>query len=470
MVGLPATSPAGSLSPPLPISVANPTTHPTHSMQAEIQTVSQSRSVLLLSAGAEDAKAIRDEVLKTLAKRASLPGFRPGKAPLALVQRKFADRIASEAQAKLESTAFEKAVADNKLDVFDIVSVEDRKTEPDGAFSFKVTVDLQPSPKLPALDGIPVDDEDTRVTDEAVQERIDSIRRSLGEYDPLPDGTPAEMDDSLQVSYVGRLEDGTPLAEAIPGAAGIFAQNDDSRVYAGSDYYLIPGVPAAVIGKKAGDAFDVPVAFPADFFKDELKGKKAIYAIKVASVSRIKLPEMDEAFCKKVGVPDAETLRDNIRKNMEAAAAQGDRVRRVNQIARYLAASSSFEVPASALERETDEQLSNLLRYNMDRGVAKEDLSKEREKLHETARQHAEERLRASFAIDAAGRQLGTELTGEEFNGYLNHLVRERNMSQADIKELTRDRAALRRHHADALREKVLSELLKKAQPTPGVK
>ncbi len=438
-------------------------------MQAEIQTVSQSRSVLVLSAGAEEAKNVRDAVLKEMAKRAALPGFRPGKAPVDLVRRKFADRLAAESQSRLESNLFEKAVAENKLDVYDIVSVEDRKTEPDGSFSFKVTVDLRPDPKLPDLDGIPVDDEDTHVTDEAVQERIDSFRRSMGEYESLPEGTPAEKDDALQVSYAGRMEDGTPLEEVVPDA-GIFAKNDNSRVYAGGDYYLIPGIPAAAVGKKAGDEFDVPVEFPADFFKDSLKGKKAVYAIKVASVSRIKLPELDEEFCKKLGVADADALRSTIRRNMEAEAAQSDRVRRVNQIARYLATASAFEVPASALERETDEQLSNLLRYNMDKGVAKEDLSKEREKLHETARQHAEERLRAAFAIDAAGKKLGVSLTEKEFSGYVNYLVRERNMNRAEIKELTRDRAALRRHHADALREKVLSELLKKARPTPGVK
>lgn len=438
-------------------------------MNVEIQSVSPSRSVLAITASAEDAKTVRAEVVREYASRASLPGFRAGKAPASLVERKFADRIAAESTARLEGRSYDKAVDENKLDVLEIVSVDDRATAADGSVSFKVTVDLTPKFELPALEGIPVDDQDTAVTDEQVQERIDSIRRSMSEYVDMPEGEPARKDDSLVVSFSGRTEDGKPLAEAFPGTEA-FAEKESAWVVVDGDYFIVPGVPKALVGAKTGDVKEIPVEFPKDFFKDELKGVKAVYTVTVKSAKRMQPPELDEAFFKKFDVADEAQFRSRVRESMERAAKQDDRVRRVNQIARHLARSVSFDLPQAALERETEEILAGLLRYNMDKGVAKEDLSKERERLQETAREQAAERLRTDFALDAARDKLGVQLSGDEFNGYLNEVVRRQGLNSAQIKELAKDRVRLRRYHAVATREKVLAELLKTAKPTAGVK
>ncbi len=440
-----------------------------NNMNVEIQSVSPTRSVLSITASPDEAKAARASVVRDYAARATISGFRPGKAPASIVERKFADRIAADAEARVEGQSYDKAVKENSLDVLEVISVDDRATAPDGAVSFKVTVDLRPKFELPSLEGIPVDDEDTAVTDAGVQERVDSIRRSLAEYADMPEGESTLPDDSLTISFEGRAEDGRPLDEAYPGCEA-FARKDSAYAVAGSDYFMVPGVPKALVGVKPGDKVEVPVEFPKDFFKDELKGVKAVYSVEVKSARRMKLPELDAEFFKKLSVNDEADLRARIREGMERDAKQADRVRRVNQIARFLANSVSFEVPQGALERQTEAILVDLLRFNMDKGVAKEDLSKERERLQDTARAQAEERLRTDFVLDAARDKLGVALTDDEFNGYVTEIARRERLTAPQIRELAKDRARLRHYHAVATREKVLAELLKTAKPTAGVK
>ena len=104
----------------------------------------------------------------------------------------------------------------------------------------------------------------------------------------------------------------------------------------------------------------------------------------------------------------------------------------------------------------------------MDKGVSKEDLSKEREKLSAAARERATDNLRIDFAVDAIRAARGIELTNDEFTQFLNRVVREQRLSEAQVKELSKNRMALRNYHRAATREKVLAALLEKAKPTAG--
>ena len=104
----------------------------------------------------------------------------------------------------------------------------------------------------------------------------------------------------------------------------------------------------------------------------------------------------------------------------------------------------------------------------MDKGVSKEDLSKEREKLSAAARERATDNLRIDFAVDAIRAERKIELSGDEFNAFLNRVIREQRLSEAQVKELSKNRMALRSYHRAATREKVLAALLEKAKPTAG--
>ena len=435
-------------------------------MNAEIASESSTRSVLSITVPADEAAKARAAVVREYAAQAALPGFRKGKAPVSLVEQRYADRIAPEAAERTVREAFEKAVEEKGLKVFEIVSIDDRKTEPDGSVSFKATVDLVPEVRLPELDGIPVDDTDTAVAEEQVQGQIDGFLRSLGTFKDFGPDDAAAAEDMLRIDYAATT-DGKPLAEAVPDAAA-FAEKKGAWCTVGSDYFTVPGLPKLLEGRKAGETFEADVDFPADFYKESLRGVKAKYSVTVESGRKFVVPPLDEAALKRVGATSEDELRARVRANLETAAKQSDRARRLDQVARYIAKACDFDPPAAALERETEGLLGNLLRFNMDKGVSKEDLSKEREKLSAAARERATDNLRIDFAVDAIRAARGIELSNDEFTQFLNRVVREQRLSDAQVKELSKNRMALRSYHRAAVREKVLAALLEKAKPTAG--
>ena len=220
-------------------------------MKADIQSVSKSRSVLDVTASPEEVAKVRADVTKSFAAQASLPGFRKGHAPAAMVAKAYGDRIAHEAEDRAVREAYEKAVEENGLKVFEIVSIEDRRANEDGSLSFKATVDLVPTFDLPDLDGIPVDATDTAVTDEQVQAQIDGARRSLAKFEDLAAGDEVKAEDMVQLDYSAKAEDGRPLAEAHPDAAA-FAEKKGAWCTVDSEYFLVPGLPKDLVGRKVG--------------------------------------------------------------------------------------------------------------------------------------------------------------------------------------------------------------------------
>lgn len=436
-------------------------------MKAQIDSISPTRSVVSVSVSAEEFAATKATVAKEYAGSVSLPGFRPGKAPVALVERNFKSRIFADAFDRALRDAFEKAVKDNSLDVYEfIASDSDNSAETDGAAA-KFTVDLVPKFDLPALDAIPVDDADTKVSDDDVAARVESFRKLNATYEPLENGAALAADDAAHLDYAGTV-DGKPLAEAIPEGSA-FSAKQNVYCVAGSEYFIIPGIAARLVGKKVGDEFEATVEFPADFYIEAMRGVKVDYKIRIASGSALKMPEPDEGFFKKLGVKDMDDLKARLRASMEEQAKAADRSRRINQIAAYLSKAVSFDVPQGALERMTESVLSGLLRANMDKGVAKEDLSKERERLTAAAREQAASRLRTDFILDKIAEERKISLEDGEFNTYLTFVAQNAGMDASQMRALAKDRQAIRGHYRAAVREKVLAKLLETATPTAGV-
>lgn len=436
-------------------------------MKSEIKTVSSTRSVISVSITSEELEKKRTEVASDYAKEVSIPGFRPGKAPVALVLRKYGTRIGSDAESAVLRESFDKAVKESGREIFEIAGFAPQPAEDGFAVSGEFTVDFVPQFELPSLDAIPVDYADTKVSDNEVDEWIASVCRMRGTHEPLSDGAELMQNDTARLNLTGTV-DGKPLAEAIDGASP-FGSRDGVFFVVGGEYSIIPGLSGQLVGKKVGDQFETDIEFPQDFYVEAMRGVKAHYSVVVASGEKFIPAALDDKLFQSMGVKDLESLKANVRASLESRAKQLDRTRRINEVAEYLAKAVSFDPPEGALERLTEENLSALLRTNMDKGIAKEDLSKERDRLTEAAKQRAVLHLRADIVLDAIAKDRGTKLTDTEFNLYFSALVQNGAMDEAGVKAVAKDRSALRRHYQAALREKVLAELFEKAVPTPSV-
>lgn len=436
-------------------------------MNIDIETVTPSRIKLICAVSSEETQAEQDKVTKQFMATRALPGFRKGKAPREKIKKAFANEISMETTNNTVNAYYKKAVAEKQLKIYELVEFTDVKPSEDGGIAFTAVLDLEPKFELPEYNGIPVDNADTIITDEKVEEEFQSFRKSMAKFEDFTADSVAVTEDMLSVSYQGMV-DGKPLAEVVPEAAA-FSAKDNSWCTVGSEYFMIPGFPDAMVGMKLGAEGSLKVVFPDDFYKEELRGMAVDYTFTVKEGRHLVVPEINEEFLKSLHVETLEEFMTRIRTHLETQAKQQDKERRIRQIIDFLVKATPFELPQAEFERSTEDALNRLIQYGMRRGASKEDIAAEREKLMDTAKETADARMRGSFVIGKIGEILETKLTDPEFNAYLNEVFTRERLSEAQIKEIAKDRARLRMLYSEALKNKILEQLLTTAKPTGGI-
>lgn len=437
-------------------------------MNIDIETLTPSRSKLICTVTPEEAKAESDKVTTKYMRERSIPGFRKGKAPHEAIAKHFAAEIAHDSVNNTVNAYYQKAVEEKKLNVFELIEIKEVKPTDGGGISFEADIDLEPEFELPEYEGIPVDNADTTITDAKVEEELQSFRKSMSKFEDFTADSIAVNEDMLNIAYEGTV-DGKKLAEVVPGTE-VFSAKDNSWCTVGSPYFMIPGIADALVGMKVGQEGSLKVVFPDDFHKEELRGVAVDYKFSVKEGRHLVVPEINEAFLKPLHAESVDVLKARIREHLSETAKQEDKERRIKQITNFLVKATPFELPKTEFERNTEEALNRLIQYGMRRGASKEDIEAEREKLLQTAKDSADARMRSSFVIGKIGEKLGIKLDEKEFNTYLNQVFTRERLSDAQIKDIVKDRARVRMLYSEALRNKILEDLLAKATRTDSLK
>jgi trigger factor len=222
---------------------------------------------------------------------------------------------------------------------------------------------------------------------------------------------PAQTGDIAVVNYTG-TSDGKPITDIAPTAKGLTEQKSfwvemDSKSF-------IPGFADQLLGAKAGDKRTVNVDFPADFVTTELQGKKGVYDVEVVEVKEKVLPAMDDAFAKSFGAENAEKLRGGVRRDLENELnySQNRSVR--NQLIGALMSRVNFDLPESAVAQETRNVVYNLVRENQKRGVSRDLIEQEKDKIYSAAAQGAKENVKVAFLLQKIAEKEGIKVSQEE--------------------------------------------------------
>ncbi|MGI5868865.1 MAG: trigger factor [Kiritimatiellia bacterium] len=433
-------------------------------MNIDIEINSPTRSKLLCTVTSEEYEAEKKLVTREFVSKAVIPGFRKGKAPREVVLDRFSKDITNETVGRATQKYYTKAVEEKELRVFELVDVSTVKRTDEGGLAFTATVDLVPEFELPEFEGIPVDSADTPTTDEDVEKQFESIRKSMATFKDFTEGYEAVQDDMLFISYTATV-DGQPMETAVPDA-GLFAKREDFWCTVGGKHLQIPGLADALVGVKLGETRAVQVVFPEDFSNEKLRGVAADYDVVVKEGRHLALPEIDETFLKSFECETLDQLKERIRTNLETYARQQDRQRRSQQIVDYLLKATPFEVPAAEFDRQTEEALNLLVQYGMRRGVSKEDLAAERERLTATAKEQADGRIRTRMILRQIASKLEINVPEDDFDRYLVGRFHRERLGEAEIKETLKNRDRMDMLYTDAVIQKTLDTLLDKAKPT----
>ena len=344
-------------------------------MNVTVENLAPCKKLLRVELDAKAMDEVFEAITKDYQKQAALPGFRPGKAPRALVLKKYEADIKEEVKRKLIGDHYRKALEEKKIAVIGYPDIEEIQFGRGQNLLFAATIETAPEFNLPEYKGLPAKREIKSVTDADVERALGLLAQQHMTFATV--ARELKTGDIAVVNYTGAC-DGKPITDTAPTAKGLTEQKN-FWVDAAPDWFF-PGFADQLVGAKAGDKRTVNVDFPADFVTKELAGKKGVFEVEIVEVKEKVPPVVDDAFAKKYDAVDLEALRRGVRRDLENELkySQARAVR--GQIVRGLLDRIIFELPESAVAHETRNVVYDLVRQNSQRGVTREMIKNRRTK------------------------------------------------------------------------------------------
>ena len=423
-------------------------------MNVTVENLAPCKKLVRIDLDAAAVDAAFAEMEKSFTRDASLPGFRPGKAPRHLVLKKYETDINDEVKRKLIPDAYKKAIKENSLNVVGYPDIEEIQFGRTQALQFAATVETAPEFQLPEYRGLPVKRETGSVTEADVERAIGMLRDRQANFQKLDRA--AQDGDFVVVNYTGTC-DGKPVTETAPTARGLTEQKA-FWIELKKDSF-IPGFSEQLTGAKAGETRTVNVDFPADFVTKELAGKQGVFAVEVVEVKERTLPVIDDAFAKTYGAEDLAKLREGVRADLqnELNSKQTRDIR--NQVAKALFDQVTCELPESLLQQETRNIVYQIVQENQQRGITKEAIDQQKDQIYGAASLGAKERVKASFILQRVAEKEGIKVSREEINQRIYVLSQNYQMTPDKfVKELEK-RDGVSEIYSQLVNEKVIDFL-----------
>jgi len=362
----------------------------------------------------EDVRKEWDAIANNYSRYARIPGYRAGKAPRQVIEKKFRKEIQDELTKALVSKSYREAIAEKRLRVISLTDVGDVEFGEDRSMRFRATVVTAPEFELPDYKNIPVQLPATTVSEAEVDTAIERLRDQAADFVDVKERELA-LGDFAVLDFTGAI-DGVPISEIVPEAS--------KNLHGGKKFWLhlapenfLPKFCEQIVGMKPGEMRSVQVEFPADFPVTELAGKKADYAVTLNEIKEKVLPAVDDAFAAKI-MPEKTVaeLRHAIEHNLEHEKEHEVDRAKEQQIVKFLQERISFDLPPPLLKNETRRALNELVHRNRERGVPDELLKGKEKELIEGAGSLAAHRLKTNFILHRIAEAEKLEVTREEID------------------------------------------------------
>jgi trigger factor len=432
-------------------------------VNVQLNNVSATRKSVVVTLDPKEVDAEHDAVVGEIAKLARIPGFRPGKAPRAVVAKRFSKEIGEDFKQKVVAKAYRSALDKEKLDVLNIVRVEEGTIATGAPANVTITLDVRPDFELPDYENLQTEIVSTEATDEEIDNVIQGLRSERADFKPVE--RPAQKGDYIKLAYEGRI-DGSPIADLAPDKQLYGKVPQTWEEVEGANEGIIPGLGRQLAGLKKGDTKEVPITFPADFKPvPALAGKTAAYTVEIQEVRERTLPELNEEFFKSQQVDDLTGLQSQVRNNLKMQKEYQNRSAQRRQVTERIAARVDFPVPDSLVDAETQSVLRNFIEDQMRRGVPQEQFEKDKKELFEGAKKAAVNRVKLQLILAKIAEKEKIEVKNEDLNAYL-YREASRSGQKPDklAKVLASDREQLRSVQQSIIFDKAVDFLVSKAK------
>ncbi len=369
------------------------------------------------------------KVFKKQAKKLAVPGFRKGKAPRAIIEKMYGEDVFyDDAMQDCYPEALDEACEAAGLKVITVTGLEATFVSKEG-FTFKATVVVEPEIEIKDYDGIEVEKLSTEVTDEMIDEEIDRVRERNSRMITVEDRA-AQNGDTVVIDFEGFCD-----GEAFEGGKA-----EEYNLELGSGNF-IPGFEEQIVGHNTGDEFDIDVKFPEEYQAENLKGKDAVFKIKLHEIKTKELPEVDDDFVKDVSEKDTvaeyrDELKEQIAKRLESESERDLDDKLTNAIIEKV----EGEIPEQMYDREAQNMVREmdmrLRQQGMDFDTYMKYTGMDANAVLEMYKPEAQRRVKMRLALEKIAELEKIEPTEEEINAEYDKMAEAYNMEADKVKEI----------------------------------
>jgi trigger factor len=408
----------------------------------------------------ESIKITTDEQYENLRKEALVPGFRKGRAPRRLLEKRFGKETIQQIKLSLLAEASESAIKDNEIDALGEPDIDFEKIEmpAEGPLKFDFEIEVRPEFELPELEGIPVTKTTLEVTKEQIDREIERIQRWSGVWTPRKDGA-VEPEDQI-------------IADALIKAEDIEEQQklDNIEIYVRQNGFVgevpVEKLDELLSGAKAGETKKISTEVPKTYFREEYRGKKVDISIEIKDIKWLKPADLNKEFFTRLGVEDEKELREKTQDTLQSRLESQVRTEMSEQIYEYLHDNTKLDLPLDIVAQQATSLLQRQYTSLMMRGLPKEQLNEQIEQLQAGSEEQAKKQLKTFFIMDKVADKLDINVSDEEINGHIAQLAIQQRQRPEKMREDMERNGSLAQFTLEVRQNKCIEKMLETAKIT----
>ena len=420
--------------------------------KVDVETVDSLRRRLAVEVPAETVSTEIHKAFTELGRAAKVPGFRPGRVPRPVLERMFGDRIRAEVFGRLIHASYTEALEEQQIAAVGQPEIVTEQTEAGAALRYHATVEVKPDVTVEGYTGLSVDRPLLPVTDEDVTAALGRLQQSLAQLRPVTDRSHIERGDVVSLDYEAHID------------GRLMSRGENRDVELGANRFP-PGFDDRLVGAPVGGKLDFDITYPTEHPAPELAGKDVHFHVEVRSISVKEVPPLDDDFAKDHGeCSTLEELRQRLRRQLEADAAQrADEAVRRNVVVE-LAKRHDVPVPQAMVQRRTEALVEEVLHdWQRQRGRLKDD-SQARAHLRQELEPRAHEQVKAVLLLEAVARQEAISVSDEEVEAHVSALAQATGAAAERVRALYRQPEARGELRAQMLQSRAVDLLVSRAE------
>jgi trigger factor len=398
-------------------------------------------------------------IAQEFARKAKVPGFRPGKAPVAVIKTRYKEEIVSEVMQHILPKSFSEAVKDRKLDLVADPSFENIDYTIGAPLRFKAVFEVYPQLNVSNYTGIPAQEVTVSVDESEIETTLKKLQDDMSELTPVEEDRPIAQSDFAEISFQGVVQG----SEEEPIAA-------DKAVVEIGGTSTLKEFTENLLGAKQNDEKKFSVTYEPNYPEKRLAGKTVDYRVKVEALKEKKVPELNDEFAQSIGeYKSIEDLRSKVRADMEKHKREHANEELREKLLLWLEENNTFEVPDALVDRQIQTRMQRMVRELSRQGVNPQRLDVDWGKIREDQRKQSVRDVRGSLILQFVAEKEKLEVLDEELDAEIERIATEANKPAEKIREVLGRESGMARLREQIMNKKVLDFLQEKARIQPAI-